>query len=159
MPERAGHRACHPVHGSHHLKRREHDRHISHLADLRPGKRELVKARDAIWRAWFAHDTAQLELLIPEALAAGMDNGSTQRWSDRATSLNESERFVASGGTLTNRAFRRRIRFCARRRTAGAWQHDQQGGREAYRRVMHHDARSQRLPDRGILSASRVGAS
>ena len=32
---------------------------------------ELESAREAVWRAWFAGDSASLEKLIPAALAAG----------------------------------------------------------------------------------------
>lgn len=65
----------------------------------------ILGARDAIWRAWFANDTAQLRQLVPEALAAGATDGSQQRWSDRSHAMNEAQQFVAGGGTLVTLAF------------------------------------------------------
>ena len=65
----------------------------------------ILDARDAIWRAWFANDTAQLRQLVPEALAAGATEGSQQRWSDRAQAMNEARQFVSAGGTLTKLDF------------------------------------------------------
>ncbi len=67
----------------------------------------ILAARDAIWRAWFANDTAQLRQLVPEALAAGATEGSHERWSDRAQAMNEAREFVAAGGTLTKLEFPR----------------------------------------------------
>jgi len=63
---------------------------------------ELVQARDAIWRAWFAHDTAALARLLPEAVAAG----SGRSWQDRAAILEESRQFAAGGGRLVALEFR-----------------------------------------------------
>lgn len=34
-------------------------------------QKELFAAREAIWRAWFADDTAQLAKLLPSSVAAG----------------------------------------------------------------------------------------
>jgi hypothetical protein len=62
---------------------------------------ELEAARDAIWRAWFANDTAALRRLIPNALAAGEG----KNWDDRATTLAGARQFAASGGKLTNLSF------------------------------------------------------
>jgi Domain of unknown function (DUF4440) len=68
-------------------------------------ERAILQARDAIWRAWFANDTARLRHLVPEALAAGATEGSHERWSDRAQAMNEARQFVAAGGTLLKLAF------------------------------------------------------
>jgi Domain of unknown function (DUF4440) len=65
----------------------------------------ILDARDAIWRAWFADDTAQFRHLVPAALAAGSTEGSHERWSDRAQALDEARQFVAAGGTLIKLAF------------------------------------------------------
>ena len=35
----------------------------------------VLAARDAIWRAWFAHDTAALAKLLPRSATAGDDRG------------------------------------------------------------------------------------
>ena len=64
---------------------------------------ELLAARDRIWRAWFANDTAELgRLLPPAAVAAEGENG----WEDRAAIVTGSQRFAASGGKLLRIEFR-----------------------------------------------------
>jgi hypothetical protein len=67
--------------------------------------RAVLTARDAIWRAWFANDTAQLRLLLPESVAAGEENGPSQRWTDRRQILSDAARFVSAGGTLSTLEF------------------------------------------------------
>ncbi len=62
---------------------------------------ELEKARDAVWRAWFAGDSAQLARLIPSALAAGSHSG----WEDRASSFASARQFAQSGGKLAEIRF------------------------------------------------------
>ena len=57
---------------------------------------ELETAREAVWRAWFAGDSAALERLIPGALAAG----SPLEWEDRAATLEGSRRAGISGRRL-----------------------------------------------------------
>ena len=54
---------------------------------------ELEAARDAIWRAWFEHDTVALARLLPAAAAAGEPNG----WQARDAILAGSRAFAASG--------------------------------------------------------------
>jgi hypothetical protein len=67
--------------------------------------RAILTARDAIWRAWFANDTAQLRLLLPESVAAGQEDGASQRWTDRGQILSDAARFVSTGGTLNTLEF------------------------------------------------------
>src|ERR1043166_397401 len=62
---------------------------------------ELVAAREAVWRAWFAGDHVRLGELIPAALAAGESHG----WSDRARSMGDAKDFAASGGKLVDIRF------------------------------------------------------
>jgi hypothetical protein len=62
---------------------------------------EIERARDAVWRAWFAADSAALERLIPGALAAG----SPSEWRDRASSFADAREFVASGRRLVELRF------------------------------------------------------
>src|SRR5437868_5404634 len=57
---------------------------------------ELETAREAVWRAWFAGDSAALERLIPAALAAG----SPLEWEDRAATLEGARRAGISGRRL-----------------------------------------------------------
>jgi hypothetical protein len=62
---------------------------------------ELLAARDAIWRAWFANDSAALERLLPEAAAAG----SKDAWEDRKAIIAGSKGFAAGGGRLVRLEF------------------------------------------------------
>ncbi len=61
----------------------------------------LEKARDVVWRAWFAGDTATLARVIPGALAASEGNG----WSDRAKTIAGSREFATNGGKLVDITF------------------------------------------------------
>lgn len=65
----------------------------------------ILSARNAVWRAWFANDTAQLERSVPEALAEGEFDGSQLHWGDREQAMSESRQFVAAGGTLVKLDF------------------------------------------------------
>jgi hypothetical protein len=62
---------------------------------------ELLAAREAVWRAWFAHDTIALARLLPEAAAAG----SGDSWEDRQAILAGSRAFAARGGRLVRLEF------------------------------------------------------
>jgi hypothetical protein len=68
-------------------------------------RRDILSARESVWRAWFANDTAQLRRLIPDVLAAGDGGGETDHWSDRSATMEQARRFVASGGRLEKLAF------------------------------------------------------
>jgi hypothetical protein len=62
-------------------------------------EQQLLAARDTVWRAWFANDTARLRRILPPAAAAGEGAEQTQ-WSDRAAILAQSRDFARSGGKL-----------------------------------------------------------
>ena len=68
-------------------------------------ERAILSARDGIWHAWFADDTAQLSQLLPEAVAAGDDESPGSRWTDRAQTVNDAKQFVAGGGSLVSLTF------------------------------------------------------
>ena len=71
---------------------------------LDPGERaELMKAREAVWRAWFAGDQATLTKLLPPELIT-IEPGST-RFGSRESTLEGSRGFAAGGGRLTRIAF------------------------------------------------------
>ena len=57
----------------------------------------VLAARDAIWKAWFAHDTAALRRLLPRSATAGGDHG----WESRDEIIAGSLRSVSSGQRLT----------------------------------------------------------
>jgi hypothetical protein len=76
------------------------------MADLRPmrpeEKKSLLAAREAVWRAWFADDTAQPAELIPAELTA-IDT--IEKWQTREVELAGAKDFVARGGKLVRREF------------------------------------------------------
>lgn len=68
-----------------------------------PGTRaELEKARDVVWRSWFAGDSSTLDRVLAGALAAGDDKDG---WADRKQAIADSRGFAESGGKLVNLKF------------------------------------------------------
>jgi len=65
-------------------------------------RRELIAAREAIWRAWFANDTVQLERLLPSAATAAEPEGV---WQNRQAILDGSRQFAAGGAKLVSLDF------------------------------------------------------
>ena len=65
----------------------------------------LFAARDAVWHAWFAGDTAALLKLVPPELIT-IDPGS-DTFGTRASNLDGSRGFAASGGKLARLVFPR----------------------------------------------------
>jgi Domain of unknown function (DUF4440) len=81
-----------------------------------PMKKQLLAAREAVWRAYFANDRAALEKMIPDE-AIAIDAGN-ETWGDRKAILEGAERFAKSGGKLVGWSSRRpRSRCMARRRS------------------------------------------
>lgn len=71
----------------------------SEPASISPALRqEILKAREAVWRAWFNYDREELEIVIPEETMA--INSGDGPWEDRAAVIEGSRKFVASGGKL-----------------------------------------------------------
>ncbi len=66
------------------------------------GKKRLLEAREAVWRAYFAGDRTTLEKLLPEDLVT-MEPGGP--WGTRNAVLEGSARFAASGGKLVRLEF------------------------------------------------------
>ena len=66
---------------------------------------ELLAAREQVWRAWFANDSAQLERLLPrdQFIAAGSDS----IWETREQTLAGSKAFARGGGRLSSIEFPR----------------------------------------------------
>jgi ketosteroid isomerase-like protein len=65
----------------------------------------LLETREAVWRAWFAGDTARLQKLLPPetiAISAG-----EHAWRGRDAILQEAARFHAGGGKLLRLEFPR----------------------------------------------------
>jgi uncharacterized damage-inducible protein DinB len=66
-------------------------------------REQVLAAREAVWKAYFANDRATLERLLPEELIA-IDNGSNE-WSDRTTVFAGAKSFAESGGKLVRLEF------------------------------------------------------
>jgi len=66
-------------------------------------RKQLLDAREAVWRAYFSNDRAALERLIPEETIA-IDAGESA-WTDRKAVFEGSERFAKSGGRLVKLDF------------------------------------------------------
>jgi ketosteroid isomerase-like protein len=66
-------------------------------------RKQLLDAREAVWRAYFAGDRAALEKLIPEETIA-IDAGSGA-WTNRKAIFGGSEQFASSGGKLVKLEF------------------------------------------------------
>jgi len=83
------------------------DEFARRASELRPlddtEKKELLTAREAVWRAWFAGDTRQLTTLVPPELVT-IEPGSTT-FGNLTTNLEKSRGFAAGGGRLTRLAF------------------------------------------------------
>jgi len=64
-------------------------------------ERQLLAARDTVWRAWFGNDTVALNRMLPRASAAAENHGRDRiQWNDRLSILNGSRQFAASGSRL-----------------------------------------------------------
>ena len=61
-------------------------------------RQEILKAREAVWRAWFNYDRAELEIVIPEETVA--INSGDGPWEDRTAVIEGSRKFAESGGKL-----------------------------------------------------------
>ncbi len=66
-------------------------------------RQQILAAREAVWKAWFANDRATLERVIPEE-AIALDDGS-EAWSNRATILAGARQFAESGAKLVRLEF------------------------------------------------------
>src|SRR3954471_6506088 len=65
--------------------------------------REILAARDTVWRAWFSNDTALLRRFIPPA--AAVIEGTGRKWSDRKEIIDEARDLAASGARLVDVKF------------------------------------------------------
>jgi ketosteroid isomerase-like protein len=78
---------------------------VSGLAARPDDRAELLKAREAVWRAWFANDTKTLEAMVPPdtiVIGAGQE-----RWRNQADILQSAAKFQAAGGKLIRLEFPR----------------------------------------------------
>ena len=62
-------------------------------------EQQILAARDTVWRAWFANDTAVLRRVLPPAATAAESSDST-RFTDRAEIMKSARQFASSGDRL-----------------------------------------------------------
>jgi ketosteroid isomerase-like protein len=65
-------------------------------------KQELLAAREAVWRAWFANDGPRLAELVPPELIAIEQS---EKWENRDAVLAGAKDFAAKGGKLVRLEF------------------------------------------------------
>jgi hypothetical protein len=70
-----------------------------------PADKELLRARDAVWRAWFAGDINILEQFVPPETI--VMSGGEREWKHQAEVLRSSSEFHAKGGKLIRLEFPR----------------------------------------------------
>src|SRR2546427_1851523 len=70
-----------------------------------PMRKQLLDAREAVWRAYFSNDQTALETLIPEE-AIAIDAGSAD-WSHRDAIFEGATRFAKGGGKLIRLEFQK----------------------------------------------------
>jgi hypothetical protein len=75
------------------------------LAGASTSNEMLFKARERVWRAWFAGDTKTLEELVPPETI--VMSGGEEKWKDQADVLRTSIEFHAKGGKLLRLDFPR----------------------------------------------------
>lgn len=78
---------------------------VSGLAVSPDNRTELLNAREAVWRAWFANDTKTLERLVPPdtiVISAG-----EEKWKQQADILQSAAKFQAARGKLIRLEFPR----------------------------------------------------
>jgi hypothetical protein len=77
------------------------------MSELQPlndmARKSLLTAREAVWRAWYAGDTAALKELLPPELVTMESSG----WGERDGIIAASELFAKNGGRLTRLEFPR----------------------------------------------------
>ena len=61
-------------------------------------RREILAAREKVWRAWFANDKVALEAALPEETLA--INAGEEPWQDRAAVLASAREFAGQGAKL-----------------------------------------------------------
>ena len=66
-------------------------------------RQQILAAREAVWKAYFANDRPSLEKLIPEE-AIAIEDGA-EAWSNRAAILAGAQRFADSGAKLVRLEF------------------------------------------------------
>jgi len=79
--------------------------HVSGLAARPDGRAELLTAREAVWRAWFANDAKTLETLVPPDTI--VISSGEEKWKNQADILQSAAQFHEKGGKLVRLEFPR----------------------------------------------------
>jgi hypothetical protein len=75
------------------------------LAHKQKDNGELLRARETVWRAWFAGDTRTLERLVPPETI--VMSGGEKQWKGQSDVLRSSTVFHSQGGKLVRLEFPR----------------------------------------------------
>jgi hypothetical protein len=68
-------------------------------------RREILKVRESVWRAWFTNDAKALERLVPpDTIVISSDEA---KWKNHADILRTAAQFQADGGKLLRLEFPR----------------------------------------------------
>ncbi len=78
---------------------------VAGLAASPDDRAELLKAREAVWRAWFANDTKALEALVPPDTI--VISSGEEKWKNQVDILQSAAKFQAAGGKLIRLEFPR----------------------------------------------------
>ncbi len=76
----------------------------ANLSAQKRSDEQLLRVRDAVWRAWFAGDARVLSELPPETIVM---SGGEEKWKDQAEVLQTAVAFHAKGGRLIRLEFPR----------------------------------------------------
>lgn len=68
-----------------------------------PDDSQLLKVREAVWRAWFANDAKTLQALVPPDTI--VISGSEEKWKHQAEVFQSAQEFQAGGGKLIRLEF------------------------------------------------------
>src|SRR5882672_1378455 len=78
---------------------------VSGLAAMPDDRAELLKAREAVWRSWFANDLKTLEVLVPKDTI--VISSGEEKWKNQADIFQSAAKFQADGGKLIRLEFPR----------------------------------------------------
>jgi hypothetical protein len=78
---------------------------VMSLSAQKQNDEDLLRAREAVWRAWFSGDMKTLEELVPPETI--VMSGGEEKWKNQADVLRTSKEFHARGGKLLRLEFPR----------------------------------------------------
>jgi len=78
---------------------------VSGLAARPDDRTKLLKAREAVWRAWFGNDAKTLEEFVPPDTI--VISSGEEKWKNQADILQSAAKFQAAGGKLMRLEFPR----------------------------------------------------